>query len=113
MTTHYWEPEALIAKLKVGTRVRYRISSECPYACTDCGLDFHFVSQWGRIGSGLISRIDSSLICCNADSGCGFDGMSDYGHKFFIDIKRDNSDNVGFWAAAIELTPIEDEDVQS
>lgn len=101
-----WIPDKLRERLVVGARVRFRVSGECPYKCDSCGMDSHL---HGREGDGviapesLLARYDDLRTCsrCNAH-----DSIRAQSHIYAINVTGDS----GFWAAAIELEPLDSED---
>lgn len=116
--TDYWEPPDLVAKLTVGTRVRYRVSSECPFICPLCGGNLHHTEVWGNSGEGVLGKRKehSSFMHTSYEpikaEGCGalkLHPESMDAHKFYVRMGGGR----GFWAAAVELTVLEDDDADT
>lgn len=101
-----WEPPELVARLTVGTRVRWRISAECGYRCGGCGEDFHYR---GPHGEGVIVglAVDQKRVGhFQGTGGCGA-RTSMQGHFYGVVVNPDAPDDKrGFWASASELQPL-------
>ena len=119
-----WIPEGLAEKLVVGARVRWRKNPECDWKCPDCKLDLHV--HYPDTGVGVIHDIHLSEECQMHHSMNGCDTETGHkGHYYrvvpgtapIIPESWDKSYKVGnkpgLWAAAIELTPLEDDDVST
>lgn len=105
----YYVPESLARKLVVGARVRWRISSECNYICEHCGANLH--GHYSAAGEGIIKTIDAGQRVIHAGLGvseCGRETLK-AGHDYFIMEPPLKEGGIGFWAAAVELTPLDDE----
>ena len=95
-----WEPPELVARLTVGTRVRWRISAECGRRCQKCGQDVH---PSGQAGTGTIVRIERDEVrkcsreCCNE--------FATFGHYYGVSVLGSLS-LYSFYAAASELEPL-------
>ena len=108
-----WVPEGLAAKLVVGARVRWRKNPECSFRCEGCGADLH--DHYPETGEGIIAGLPNSP---NVKHGLESKGECAHisphqGHDFGIraDI-RNYEYGRGFWAAAIELVPITEEETE-
>ena len=99
-----WEPDS-VAALKVGVRVRYRISAECPYACSNCGNNLHYLERWEAKGTAYITAVHSGMVVHDRDGGCDTE-VSNMGHHYALVI---DGYAKGFWACAAELSILEDE----
>lgn len=96
---------------KVGDRVRYRISPECPYRCPGCSVDAHFPEEFGRSGVAEVDKITSGgdLKCKStmARKGCGAD-VACLSHNYGLYIRNEPVSFTGFWACLAELEVIEE-----
>ena len=102
MTTEYWEPESLLAKLVVGAKVRVRGFAECPWRNRSNafhgarhGNSCHDDKAVGRLGT--IAETDN---------------LQGPGHRFLV---RFTDPKIGtlttlHWGhyAAVELEPVEE-----
>ena len=94
-----YEPEALVARLTVGTRVRVRISPETVYPC-GC-----IIASEGQTGTGVICGVLERAVTTRC-SRCGAMGIA-RGARFKVDLE--DWDVVHVALPAIALTPIEEE----
>lgn len=100
-------------KLEVGMRVRWRFSSECPYRCEKCGMEMHHhlkcdSCQDETWATGVITFIGNYIQRSHALKTCMGRCIGTAYHDYFITIhKRGDGRDVGFWAAASELIPVE------
>ena len=99
-----WVPDGM-PEFKVGDKVRWRISPECPYKCGECGEDFHHTADLSG-KAGTIGRIHDSLQGTIHRRGpCYGLSIGHEGHIYGIDMP-DGPPPIGFWAAASELIPV-------
>ena len=87
--TTYWEPEALIAQLVPGARVRIRVSPECPHGERSVILHKHVAE------SGVLKMVYPADL--------GPDRMRS--HRFEVDTANETVITAG-WFAAVELSPL-------
>ena len=94
---------------KVGDKVAWRISSECPYKCGGCGFNCHWL---GNTGEGFIDEINHSPTFTHfrdVRDGCGAISNT-YSHDYCVIAEPDAATSYrGFWATASELIPIPEE----
>lgn len=116
--TQYYEPPALVDKLKPGTRVRVRVSPECDLECSKCHQSHHENVLTGELGT--ITSIDQGhggfihRYTYEGRPTCGGTYPIN-GHRFFVAIDRigviADLGTGGNWFAAVELEPLEDGEV--
>jgi len=94
-----YEPEALVARLTVGTRVKVRIS---PETVMSCGC---IIAPEGQTATGVIVGVLERAVTTRC-SGCGAMGIA-RGARFKVDLE--DWDVVHVALPAIALTPIEEE----
>ena len=108
-----WVPAGM-PELKVGMKVRWRISSECPYKCEKCGADMHVhktCDDCQNEDTGIITDILINYQRYHNSDICRGACIDTTEHDYFIGLHTGRDDNRyrGFWAAASELILIEDE----
>ena len=96
-------------ELKVGMRVRWRISSECDWKCDGCEVSFHAHCQPEGRGVIALLRVAGRIQCassqgslykCKKESSMG-------SHEYQIEMDEIAEPSNIFWAAAAELIPLE------
>ena len=113
--TGVWVPEGLAERLVVGARVRWRKNPECTFRCEGCGADLH--GHYSPNGEGVIDEIAvepkivrHDMTNCDARSG-----MQGHEYRVYVETMPNVDQSIsipekhGFWAAAIELTPLDTE----
>lgn len=97
-------------ELKVGMKVRWRISSECDYKCGKCKNDGHFPHQCSQCSNRTQGEITGLHDPCKGRimECCKGPAESWESHHYFIRVHDLDADLPceGFWAAAAELIPI-------